>query len=145
MKEALWGLNGIGITNQITPIIRSYWAGAGAGWFSDGTGGNNPKMRYHLFLSNSRAGPSGGGGRKKTFGRGSGWFQRRWIDGNDEGGDGGFGGGGGGGTFRSLKEEYGYWRWWWILWFKFLIQELQLMVGDWGGKITGGGGGSCKL
>lgn len=68
----------------------SYWAGAGAGWLTDGTGGNNSST-YSYF-----AGSSGAYGGRTPLNGGAGGL--RWNDGTDEGGDGGFGGGGGGGS-----------------------------------------------
>ena len=68
----------------------SYWAGGGAGWLSDGTGGNN-STNY-----NYSPGSSGAYGGRKPLNGGEGGV--RWQDNNDEGGDGGFGGGGGGGS-----------------------------------------------
>lgn len=68
----------------------SYWAGAGAGWITDGTGGNN-STNY-----NYNPGSQGAYGGRAPRNGGEGGI--RWNDGNDEGGDGGFGGGGGGGS-----------------------------------------------
>ena len=69
----------------------SYWAGGGAGWLTNGTGGDNP-VDYDFTPA-----PTDGaeGGRAPRNGANGGI---RWNDGNDEGGDGGFGGGGGGGS-----------------------------------------------
>lgn len=67
----------------------SYWAGGGAGWLTDGTGGDNP-TDYDF------TGAYAEGGRSPQNGALGG---TRHIDGGgDEGGDGGFGGGGGGGS-----------------------------------------------
>ena len=68
----------------------SYWAGGGAGWLSDGTGGNN-STNY-----NYSPGSNGAYGGRKPLNGGEGGV--RWQDNYDEGGDGGFGGGGGGGS-----------------------------------------------
>jgi len=68
----------------------SYWAGSGAGWLTDGTGGNNATNYNYL------PGTSGAQGGRRPLNGGIGGV--RWNDGNDEGGDGGFGGGGGGGS-----------------------------------------------
>ena len=76
----------------------SYWAGGGAGWKSNGTGGNNPTNYDHTSLGNYNGSPLYGeaeGGSSPSDG-GEGGI--RSHDGNDEGGDGGFGGGGGGGS-----------------------------------------------
>ena len=77
------GEGGNGATsNCYTP--ESYWAGGGAGWYTNGTAGN--------VCSNYSADPgieSAGGGLTPLNG-GSGGL--RWIDSWDEGGDGGFGG-----------------------------------------------------
>ncbi|MFH1723779.1 MAG: thrombospondin type 3 repeat-containing protein, partial [Elusimicrobiota bacterium] len=66
----------------------SYWAGGGAGWLTDGTGGNNSTDYVYT-------GSHAQGGRAPRNGAYGGV---RYTDGNDEGGDGGFGGGGGGGS-----------------------------------------------
>jgi len=66
----------------------SYWAGAGSGWLTDGTGGDN-STDYDYTSS------YGDGGRAP---RNSALGGVRHNDGSDEGGDGGFGGGGGGGS-----------------------------------------------
>lgn len=73
----------------------SYWAGAGAGWLTNGTGGNNGTNYVYT------PGGSGAQGGRTPLNGGIGGV--RWIDGGDveggnEGGDGGFGGGGGGGS-----------------------------------------------
>tara|TARA_Y100001970_G_scaffold240763_1_gene303763 strand:+ start:336 stop:1349 length:1014 start_codon:yes stop_codon:yes gene_type:complete len=68
----------------------SYWAGGGAGWLSDGTGGN--QTTNYDYNGGSRGAE---GGRKPLNGGVGG---TRYNDGYDEGGDGGFGGGGGGGS-----------------------------------------------
>ncbi|MCH2233248.1 MAG: T9SS type A sorting domain-containing protein [Crocinitomicaceae bacterium] len=68
----------------------SYWGGAGAGWLTDGTGGNN------LTIYDYTTGGSGAEGGRSPLNGGQGGV--RWNDGTDEGGDGGFGGGGGGGS-----------------------------------------------
>jgi hypothetical protein len=70
----------------------SYWAGGGAGWIKDGTGGNNETA--HSYTPGVRG--AHGGRRPLNGGLGG----ERWIDNQylDEGGDGGFGGGGGGGS-----------------------------------------------
>ena len=84
------GLAGNGGTLNNTG--SSYWAGGGAGWLTDGTGGNNPVANVFTAIS-----PSGNaeGGRAPLNGALGG---TRSNDGIDEGGDGGFGGGGGGGS-----------------------------------------------
>lgn len=68
----------------------SYWSAAGAGWLTDGTGGNrttdydsSPGYRGAEGGQSVRNGAEGG---------------VRWSDGSDSGGNGGFGGGGGGGS-----------------------------------------------
>ncbi|MBN4072478.1 T9SS type A sorting domain-containing protein [Crocinitomix catalasitica] len=68
----------------------SYWAGAGAGWLTNGTGGNNTVLYDYLPVGNAAE-----AGRSAINGGVGG---TRWNDGLDEGGDGGFGGGGGGGS-----------------------------------------------
>lgn len=69
---------------------NSYWAGGGAGWLTDGTGGNNATAYSYT------AGTEGAqGGRRPLAGAIGG---TRYNDSTDEGGDGGFGGGGGGGS-----------------------------------------------
>jgi len=68
----------------------SYWSAGGAGWKSDGTGGNQATSYNYL------AGLQGAAaGRNPANGALGG---TRWNDGIDSGGDGGFGGGGGGGS-----------------------------------------------
>ncbi|EAX93260.1 hypothetical protein TVAG_338590 [Trichomonas vaginalis G3] len=84
----LGGTNGNG--GGINKGNYDYWAGGGAGWLTDGTGGNNPTL--HSFSPGS-AGAQGGRSQKN-----GGIGGTRYNDGNDEGGDGGFGGGGGGGS-----------------------------------------------
>ncbi|MDI1355686.1 MAG: T9SS type A sorting domain-containing protein [bacterium] len=84
----LGGVNGNG--GQSNAGGSSYWAGGGAGWLTDGTGGNNV-TNYSFSPGTSGA----GGGRTPANGAAGGV---RWNDGIDEGGDGGFGGGGGGGS-----------------------------------------------
>lgn len=69
---------------------RSYWAGAGAGWLTDGTGGRNG-TNY-----NRSPGSSGAEGGEAV--RNGALGGERWSDSSDSGGDGGFGGGGGGGS-----------------------------------------------
>ena len=69
----------------------SYWAGGGAGWLNDGTGGN-VSTNYSYVATQYY---NGDGGRKPLNGGQGG---ERGTDGRDEGGDGGFGGGGGGGS-----------------------------------------------
>jgi hypothetical protein len=76
------GLNNVGGS--------SYWAGGGAGWLTDGTGGNNPADNDYTTFDRGAQ-----GGRSPRNGAAGGV---RWNDGTDEGGDGGFGGGGGGGS-----------------------------------------------
>lgn len=66
----------------------SYWAGGGAGWLTNGTGGN---VATDYVYTGSYA----QGGRRPLEG---GIGGTRYTDGLDEGGDGGFGGGGGGGS-----------------------------------------------
>ncbi len=83
--------NGGGINNT----GGSYWAGAGAGWLTNGTGGNKAILYDYI------PGGSGAQGGRSPLNGGAGGT--RWIDGGDvaggnEGGDGGFGGGGGGGS-----------------------------------------------
>lgn len=69
----------------------SYWAGGGAGWLTDGTGGNNSTDYDYT------PGASGAEGGRTPANGGAGGLM--WNDGNpNEGGDGGFGGGGGGGS-----------------------------------------------
>jgi hypothetical protein len=68
----------------------SYWAGGGAGWITDGTGGNKAAAYIYTPFGNGAR-----GGRRPLNG---GLGGTRYTDGNDEGGDGGFGGGGGGGS-----------------------------------------------
>jgi hypothetical protein len=68
----------------------SWWAGAGAGWLTNGTGGNMVTAYNYL------PGGSGAQGGRSPLSGGFGGV--RWNDGLDEGGDGGFGGGGGGGS-----------------------------------------------
>lgn len=66
----------------------SYWAGGGAGWLTNGTGGNQASDYVYT-------GSYAQGGRRPLEG---GIGGQRYNDGFDEGGDGGFGGGGGGGS-----------------------------------------------
>ncbi len=68
----------------------SWWAGAGTGWNTNGTGGNKGTLYDYTPGSNGAE-----GGRRPLEGALGGI---RWNDGSDEGGDGGFGGGGGGGS-----------------------------------------------
>lgn len=68
----------------------SYWGGGGAGWITNGTGGNQAVNYNYL------PGTSGAQGGRRAIEGGIGGI--RWNDGLDEGGDGGFGGGGGGGS-----------------------------------------------
>ena len=68
----------------------SYWAGGGAGWSNDGTGGN--QSTNYTYSPGSR----GAYGGRKPLNGGTGGT--RYNDGKDEGGEGGFGGGGGGGS-----------------------------------------------
>lgn len=68
----------------------SYWAGGGAGWLTNGTGGENTVLYDYMPLEFSAE-----GGRRPLEG---GIGGARYNDGADEGGDGGFGGGGGGGS-----------------------------------------------
>jgi hypothetical protein len=68
----------------------SWWAGAGTGWITNGTGGNKA-----TFYDYTPGGNGAQGGRRPAEGAFGGI---RWNDGSDEGGDGGFGGGGGGGS-----------------------------------------------
>jgi hypothetical protein len=67
-----------------------YWAGGGAGWLTDGTGGAQTVSYNYL------GGTSGAAGGRRVANGGAGGI--RYNDGTDEGGDGGFGGGGGGGS-----------------------------------------------
>ena len=89
------GTNGKGGTSNTG--CCSYWAGGGAGWSNDGTGGaNSTNYNYQSAVgSGMLASKSGDGGRTPLNGGQGG---ERGNDGNDEGGDGGFGGGGGGGS-----------------------------------------------
>ncbi|MEC7983579.1 MAG: hypothetical protein VX278_00365 [Myxococcota bacterium] len=78
----------------------SYWAGGGAGWYTNGTAGNlSTNCQYYYSSPCSTSGctssSSAEGGRTPLNG---GFGGIRWYDGLDEGGDGGFGGGGGGGS-----------------------------------------------
>ncbi len=66
----------------------SYWAGGGAGWLTNGTGGAQGTDYVYT-------GSYAQGGRRPLEG---GIGGVRYNDGSDEGGDGGFGGGGGGGS-----------------------------------------------
>jgi len=68
----------------------SYWAGGGAGWLTNGTGGDNSADYDYL------PGIEGAEGGRTPLNGGIGGV--RYQDGADEGGDGGFGGGGGGGS-----------------------------------------------
>ncbi|NOQ70562.1 MAG: T9SS type A sorting domain-containing protein [Crocinitomix sp.] len=68
----------------------SWWAGAGTGWMTNGTGGNKGTLYDY-----TPGGNGAQGGRRPAEGALGGI---RWNDGSDEGGDGGFGGGGGGGS-----------------------------------------------
>lgn len=68
----------------------SYWAGSGAGWKNDGTGGNT--VTPYSYIGGSQGAQ---GGRRPANGAIGGV---RWNDGTDSGGNGGFGGGGGGGS-----------------------------------------------
>ena len=88
---AVGGLGGVsGNGGQPNAGGSSYWAGGGAGWVTDGTGGNNGSPYSYLPGSNGAY-----GGRTPANGAAGGI---RYNDGTDEGGDGGFGGGGGGGS-----------------------------------------------
>jgi len=66
-----------------------YWGGGGAGWLTDGTGGQN-STDYNYTPGSSDGAEGGRAPRNGAFGG------TRMTDGYDEGGDGGFGGGGGG-------------------------------------------------
>jgi hypothetical protein len=77
-----------GGTNHTNP--SNYYAGSGAGWYSDGTGGGNSEANSYI-----SGGYGAEGGRSPLNG---GYGGIRYNDTNDEGGDGGFGGGGGGGS-----------------------------------------------
>ena len=66
----------------------SYWSASGAGWLTNGTGGNQ-STAY-----NYAPGSSGGQGGRAP--RNGGQGGEKGTDGTDSGGDGGFGGGGGG-------------------------------------------------
>jgi hypothetical protein len=68
----------------------AYWTAGGAGWFTDGTGGNQATANL------ATAGIQGASGGLAPRNGGTGGT--RYDDGIDEGGDGGFGGGGGGGS-----------------------------------------------
>lgn len=68
----------------------TYYAGAGAGWLTDGTSGGTATLYSNV------PGSSGAGGGRCPQNGGLGGI--RYNDGFDEGGDGGFGGGGGGGS-----------------------------------------------
>ncbi|MFE9081924.1 hypothetical protein [Bacillus mobilis] len=67
----------------------SYWSGGGAGWLTNGTGGN----RSTNYDATRQATSDGEGGISPRYGGNGG---ARGNDGEYEGGDGGFGGGGGG-------------------------------------------------
>ncbi|MFE5391902.1 glycine rich domain-containing protein [Bacillus thuringiensis] len=67
----------------------SYWSGGGAGWLTNGTGGNMSTN----YDANKGSNNQGEGGICPRYGGNGG---SRGNDGNYEGGDGGFGGGGGG-------------------------------------------------
>ena len=83
------GLNGNGARTNIGGV--SYWAGGGAGWLTDGTGGNNP-INYN-YLAGTEGADAGRSPKNGLIGG------VRYFDfGLDSGGDGGFGGGGGGGS-----------------------------------------------
>lgn len=82
------GTGGNGGTNNVGG--DSYWAGGGAGWLTDGTGGNN--STDFDFTPGDEGAEGGRAPRNGALGG------IRWNDGLDEGGDGGFGGGGGGGS-----------------------------------------------
>lgn len=82
------GTNGNGgRTNRGGP---SYWAGGGAGWLTDGTGGNQ--------TTDFNRTPGSRGAQGGQSPRRGGLGGTRWNDGTDSGGDGSFGGGGGGGS-----------------------------------------------
>lgn len=66
----------------------SYWAASGAGWLTNGTGGNQATSYNYL------AGTQGGQGGRAP--RNGGFGGEKGNDGTNSGGDGGFGGGGGG-------------------------------------------------
>ncbi|WP_051568544.1 T9SS type A sorting domain-containing protein [Crocinitomix catalasitica] len=82
------GLDGNG--GRPNNVASSWWSGAGAGWLTDGTGGNNA-VAYDY-----NDGLQGGEGGRSPLNGGVGGI--RWNSGTDSGGDGGFGGGGGGGS-----------------------------------------------
>ena len=84
-----------GTENYDDDAGSSYWAGGGAGWLTDGTGGQNT-VDYNYLGEETE---DGDGGRTPANGATGG--ERGNDSGNlalDEGGDGGFGGGGGGGS-----------------------------------------------
>ncbi|MBS0319313.1 MAG: hypothetical protein JSR18_02120 [Proteobacteria bacterium] len=83
------GTGGNGGTSNVSST-DSYWAGGGAGWVTDGTGGDNSTNYDYT--------PGDGGAEGGRAPRNGGLGGIRWNDGYDEGGDGGFGGGGGGGS-----------------------------------------------
>jgi hypothetical protein len=83
------GTGGNGGTSNVASD-ESYWAGGGAGWLTDGTGGNN--ATNYDFTAGDEGAEGGRAPRNGALGG------TRWNDGFDEGGDGGFGGGGGGGS-----------------------------------------------
>lgn len=82
------GLDGNGGRNNNG--VCSWWCGAGAGWITNGTGGNQATLYNYI------GGGSGAQGGRRALDGGFGGV--RWNDGTDSGGDGGFGGGGGGGS-----------------------------------------------
>lgn len=83
---ALGGVSGNG--GRSNAGGSSYWSAGGAGWLTNGTGGNQ-STNY-----NSSPGNSGANGGKAPRNNGTGGA--RGTDGTDSGGSGGFGGGGGG-------------------------------------------------
>lgn len=66
----------------------SYWCGSGAGWLTNGTGGN--QSTSYNYLPGTQGGQGGRAPRNGGFGG------EKGSDGTNSGGDGGFGGGGGG-------------------------------------------------
>ena len=81
-------VNGAGGLNNCSG--SDYYAGGGAGWLTNGTGGGNCTDNE----ANGSVFGAGGGLRPLEGGTGG----VRYQDSQDEGGDGGFGGGGGGGS-----------------------------------------------
>lgn len=89
--ETNGGIAGNGGTSN--DVGSSYFAGGGAGWLTDGTGGGEPPVDNVFSVANPARHAEGG--RTPQNGALGG---TRSNDNTDEGGDGGFGGGGGGGS-----------------------------------------------